>query len=295
MITRRSALAKLAGGALAASAAGSLVQRLAADGSMPPSAEGGLRGRINHSVCRWCYDGIPLDALCRAAAGMGIRSIDLVTVRDFPVLRAHGLICAMVTGVPGNIPHGLNRRENHDAIAAFFEETIPIVAGAGYPNMICFSGNRAGMGPEEGLENCAEGLRRIVGLAERRRVTICMELLNSKVDHKDYMGDHTDWGFELCRRVGSERFRILYDIYHMQIMEGDVIRTIRENHALIAHYHTGGVPGRHEIDGTQELNYPAIMRAVAGTGFRGYVAQEFIPQGPDPLASLRQGVRICDV
>ena len=161
--------------------------------------------------------------------------------------------------------------------------------------MICFSGNRDGMSPEEGLENCAEGLRRIVGLAERRRVTICMELLNSKVDHKDYMGDHTDWGFELCRRVGSERFKILYDIYHMQIMEGDVIRTIRENHALIAHYHTGGVPGRHEIDGTQELNYPAIMRAVAGTGFKGYVAQEFIPKRPDALASLKQGVHICDV
>jgi len=295
MITRRSALAKLAGGALAASAAASAIQRLAAAEPAPAPAAPGLLGRVNHSVCRWCYAGIPLDPLCQAASGMGIRSIDLVTVEDFPTLRKHGLICAMVTGVPGNIPNGLNRLENHRAITAYFEETIPVVADAGYPNMICFSGNRAGMADEEGLENCAAGLRRIMGLAERRGVTVCMELLNSKVDHRDYMGDRTAWGFELCRRVGSERFKILYDIYHMQIMEGDVIRTIRENHRYIAHYHTGGVPGRHEIDESQELYYPAIMRAVVDTGFRGFVAQEFIPRRPDPLASLRQGVRICDV
>jgi hydroxypyruvate isomerase len=289
MITRRKAIGTLAGGALAAASA-SLLRGLSASG-----ARDGLGGRINHSVCRWCYGGIPLDALCRAAREIGIRSIDLVTVESIPVLREHGLICAMATGVPGNIPSGLNRLENHDAIAGYFEETLPKAAAAGWPNMICFSGNRGGMGDEQGLDNCAAGLRRIVGLAERHGVTICMELLNSKVDHRDYMGDHTAWGFELCRRVGSERFRILYDIYHMQIMEGDVIRTIRENHELIAHYHTGGVPGRHEIDDTQELFYPAIMRAVVATGFKGFVAQEFIPKNPDPIASLRQGVHICDV
>jgi hydroxypyruvate isomerase len=295
MITRRSAIARLAGGAMLATATGSLLKNLGASGALAGPGSGGLKGRIRHSVCKWCYPGIPLEVLCRAAPGIGLQSIELLTVADFPVLKSHGLLCAMVTGVPGNIPDGLNRIGNHDGIAAYFEETLPKVADAGYPNMICFSGNRGGMDDEEGLENCARGLKRIVGLAERRKVTVCMELLNSKVDHRDYMGDHTAWGFELCRRVGSERFKILYDIYHMQIMEGDVIRTIQENHRYIAHYHTGGVPGRHEIDESQELYYPAIMEAIVGTGFQGFVAQEFIPRNPDALASLKQGVDICDV
>jgi hydroxypyruvate isomerase len=295
MITRRSAIAKIASGAVLATATASLLRRLtAAEVGAVPNA-GPLKGRINNSVCKWCYPRIPLETLCQAARGIGLQSIELLTVEDFPVLQKHGLLCAMVTGVPGNIPSGLNRLENHDAIAAYFGETLPRVADAGYPNIICFSGNRGGMGDEEGLRNCAIGLKRIVGLAEKRKVTVCMELLNSKVDHKDYMGDHTAWGFELCRQVGSERFKILYDIYHMQIMEGDVIRTIQENHSYIAHYHTGGVPGRHEIDETQELYYPAIMEAVLATGFKGFVAQEFIPRRPDALASLEQGVRICDV
>ena len=292
MITRRSALARFAGGATLAASTTSLWQQLAA---AETTAGPGLKGRIHHSVCKWCYDKIPLETLCQAGREIGLQSIELLTVDDFPTLKKYGLICAMVTGVPGGIPNGFNRLENHDALTAFFSATLPRVAAAGYPSMICFSGNRKGMSDEQGLDNCAVGLKRIAGLAEQYKVNICLELLNSKVNHKDYMGDHTAWGFELCRRVGSERFKILYDIYHMQIMEGDVIRTIQDNHQYIGHYHTGGVPGRHEIDETQELYYPAIMQAIVATGFKGYVAQEFIPQRPDALASLKQGVHICDV
>jgi hydroxypyruvate isomerase len=291
MMTRRSAFARFAGGTVLAASA-SLMQRLEAAESI---AGANLKGRINHSVCKWCYDTIPLETLCQAGREIGLQSIELLMVDDFPVLKKYGLVCAMVSGVPGGIPNGLNRVENHDPIAAYFEETIPKVAAAGHPNLICFSGNRNGMSDEQGLENCAAGLKRIVGLAEKYKVTVCLELLNSKINHKDYMGDHTTWGFELCQRVGSERFKILYDIYHMRIMEGDVIRTIQDNHQYIGHYHTGGVPGRHEIDETQELYYPAIMQAIVATGFKDYVAQEFVPARPDALASLKQGVRICDV
>lgn len=216
-------------------------------------------------------------------------------IEDLPTLKKYGLICAMVTGVPGDIAKGLNRPANHDAIAAFFEQTIPRAADAGCPNIICFSGNRGGMSDEEGLANCAAGVKRFIAVAEKHNITVCLELLNSKIDHHDYMGDHTAWGVELCKRVGSEHFKLLYDIYHMQIMEGDVIRTIQNNHQYIGHYHTGGVPGRHEIDETQELNYPAIMKAILKSGFQGYVAQEFVPVGSDPLASLEKCVRICDV
>jgi hydroxypyruvate isomerase len=201
----------------------------------------------------------------------------------------------MVSGVPGGITKGLNRVENHDKIVEFFEKTTPIVADHGYPSIICFSGNRAGMSDEQGLENCAIGLKRIAPIAEQYKVNVCMELLNSKHDHKDYMCDHTPWGVELVKRVGSERFKLLYDIYHMQIMEGDMIATIRASHQYIAHYHTGGVPGRGEIDDTQEINYPAVMKAIIDTGFKGFCAQEFIPKRPDALASLKQGVEICDV
>ena len=254
-----------------------------------------LKGRINHSVCKWCYGGVSLEDLCREGKKMGLSSVELLNVESFPIVKKHGLVCAMVSGVPGGISDGLNRVENHAKIREFFERTIPIVAEWGYPNIICFSGNRRGMSDEEGLENCARGLKTMVGAAEKHKVTICMELLNSKVNHKDYMCDHTAWGAELVKNVGSERFKLLYDIYHMQIMEGDVIRTIRDNHQYIGHYHTGGVPGRHEINETQELYYPAIMRSIVKTGFTGYVAQEFIPAEPDVLASLKQGVSICDV
>jgi hydroxypyruvate isomerase len=291
-ISRRSALRKVTGGTVAIAAAANLSQRLqAAD----DAAGSKLKYRINHSVCKWCYDNIPLEDFCHAGKQIGLQSVELLKVDDFPTLKKHDLVCAMVTGVPGLITEGLNRIENHDKIVEYFERTTPIVAEHGYPNIICFSGNRKGMSDEQGLENCAIGLKRIMPIVEKHKVTVCMELLNSKHDHKDYMCDHTPWGVELVKRVGSERFKLLYDIYHMQIMEGDMIATIRESHQYIAHYHTGGVPGRAEIDETQEINYPSVIKAIIDTGFKGFVAQEFIPKRPDALASLKQGVQICDV
>lgn len=291
---------KLTGGAAVLAAAATLSERLTA---AEQAAGGKLKGRVNHSVCKWCYPNVSLEDLCKAGRVMGLRSVELLTVDQFPTLKKYDLVCAMVSGVPGGIADGLNRLENHDKIVAFFEQTAPLVANAGFKNIICFSGNRRGMSDEQGLENCAIGLKRIAPICERHKVVAVMELLNSKIDHQDYMCDRTAWGVELCKRVGSEHFKLLYDIYHMQIMEGDVIRTIRGDPSKgieaaapsIAHYHTGGVPGRHEIDETQELYYPAVMRAIVETGFKGFVAQEFIPARPDALASLRQGVQICDV
>jgi hydroxypyruvate isomerase len=290
-VSRRSALRNMAAGT-ATLAAASLAPRLRAEDSTSPSK---LKGRIHHSACRWCYGKIPLDDLCQAAREIGLQSIDLLETKDFPTVKKYGLICAMVSGVPGGISSGLNRLENHDQIVAFFEKTAPVVAEYGFPNIICFSGNRKGMSDDQGLENCAIGLKRIAPIVEKHKVTACMELLNSKRNHKDYMCDHTAWGVELCRRVGSERFKLLYDIFHMQIMEGDLVDTIRENHQYLAHFHTGGVPGRGEIDDTQEIHYQAVMRAIVGTGFQGFVAQEFVPKRPDALDSLKQGVLICDV
>lgn len=291
-ISRRSALGKVTGGAVALAAAASLSRRLeAADDAVGSK----LKYRIHPSVCKWCYGKIPLEDFCVACKQLGLQSIDLLEVPDFPVLKKHDLVCAMVSGVPGGIGSGLNRKENHDRIVEFFERTAPIVAEYGYPNIICFSGNRKGMSDEEGLENCEIGVKRIAPIVEKYKVTACMELLNSKRDHKDYMCDHTAWGVELAKRVGSDNFKLLYDIYHMQIMEGDMIATIRENHQYLGHYHTGGVPGRGEIDETQEIYYPAVMRAIVESGFKGFVAQEFVPKRKDVLASLKQGVEICDV
>lgn len=289
-ISRRSALRRAAGSAIALSAAAALSDRLSAANA----ALGGIKGRVNHSVCKWCYPKISLEDLCKAGKEMGLTSVELLTVDQFPTLKPYGLTCAMVSGVPGGIENGLNRLENHDKIVEFYERTAPIVAQAGFSNIICFSGNRRGMDDEKGIENCAIGLKRIMPIVEKHKVTAVMELLNSKVNHKDYMCDHTPWGVELCKRVGSEHFKLLYDIYHMQIMEGDIIATIKKSHPYIAHYHTGGVPGRHEIDESQEINYPAVMKAIVETGFKGHVAQEFIPVR-DPLTSLKQGVQICDV
>lgn len=289
-MSRRSALTKIAGTSAVAVAAAHLSHRIGA-----ADATTKLKGRINHSVCRWCYNKIPLEELCQAAKEMGLQSVELLEVKDFPTLKKYGLTCAVVSGVPGGIASGLNRVENHDKIVEFMEQTIPATAEFGAPNVICFSGNRKGLGDEKGLENCATGLKRIAPIAEKHKVTVIMELLNSKRSHKDYQCDYTKWGVELVKRVSSERFKLLYDIFHMQIMEGDVCDTIKENHQYIAHYHTGGVPGRNEIDETQELNYPRIMKAILDTGFKGFVAQEFIPKRPDAIASLRQGVQICDV
>jgi hydroxypyruvate isomerase len=277
---------------LATAACATLTPRQAGAAEDTPAP---LAGRIHHSVCRWCYEDLSLDMLCAGAKKLGLQSVEILKLEDLPTLKNHGLICAMLSGVPGDIQKGLNRLENHDAISAFFEKTIPLAADAGCPNLICFSGNRQRMSDEEGLANCATGIKRFIAVAEKNKVNVCMELLNSKVNHPDYMCDHTAWGLELCRQVGSERFKLLYDIYHMQIMEGDVIRTIQTNHQYIGHYHTGGVPGRHEIDETQELYYPAIMKAIVKTGYQGFVAQEFVPTGSDPLGSLAKCVRLCDV
>jgi hydroxypyruvate isomerase len=290
-VSRRSALKVLAGTSVAGLAV-SLGQRLDAAEN---AGGGSLKGRVNHSVCKWCYDKVPLEELCVAGKKMGLQSVELLEVKDFPTLRKHDLACAMVTGVPGGITKGLNRLENHDKIVEFYEWAAPKVAEAGFKNIICFSGNREGMSDEQGLENCAIGLKRIVPICEKNKVLAVMELLNSKVNHKDYMCDHTPWGVELCKKVGSDAFKLLYDIYHMQIMEGDLIASIKKWHSYIAHYHTGGVPGRHEIDETQEIHYPAVMKAIVDTGFKGFVAQEFIPARKDVIASLEQGVRICDV
>ena len=257
-----------------------------------------LKGNINHSVCKWCYPGLSVEELAAAGKEMGLASVELLDPEDWPVLEKYGLTCAMPFGPvaegKNRLTDGFNHIENHEWLVPMFKERIQAVAEAGYSNVICFSGNRGGLDDETGLSQCLQGLKAILPTAEKYGVIVCMELLNSKVDHKDYQCDHTLWGVELCKRVGSERFKLLYDIYHMQIMEGDVIRTIRDYHPYIAHYHTGGNPGRHEIDHTQELNYGAIMRAIVETGFTGHVAQEFIPTR-DPLTSLREGVAICDV
>jgi len=251
------------------------------------------RGRLKQSVCRWCYKQIALEDLAREAAGMGIKAMDLIGPDEWPVVKKYGLTPTMTTG-GGTIPDGLNRKENHGKIEQQFRENIPVAAAAGVPNVITFSGNRRGQPDAEGLDNCVIGLNRVKALAEDKGVTICLELLNSKVNHKDYQCDHTAWGVEVIKRVASPRVKLLYDIYHMQIMEGDVIRTIQENIAHIAHFHTGGVPGRHEIDGTQELNYRAVAEAIVKLGFQGYMAHEFVPLR-DPMKSLAEAVELCDV
>ncbi len=251
------------------------------------------KGRIRQAVCRWCYQDISMENLAKAAAGMGIVGVDLVGPEDWPTLKKYGLICTMTSGA-GTIADGLNRKENHDKHERELRASIPRAAAAGMPNVIVFSGNRRGLSDQEGLDNCVIGLNRVKAIAEQHNVTICLELLNSKVDHKDYQCDHTAWGAEVIKRVNSPKIKLLYDIYHMQIMEGDIIRTIRENIKWIGHFHTGGVPGRNELDDKQELNWPAIMRAIADTGFGGYVAHEFIPTR-DPLKSLAEAVRLCSV
>ena len=250
-----------------------------------------VKGRIKQSVCRWCFGG-PLEKFAAYCAKIGIKSIELAGPDEWPILKKHGLICAMSN--THGIVKGLNRKENHEECLAKIRKSIEVTAEAGFPNVIAFSGNRAGMDDQEGLENCVIALKQVAGFAEKKKITICMELLNSKRSHKDYMCDRTHWGVELCKQIGSPRVKLLYDIYHMQVQEGDVIATIAESKDYIAHYHTAGVPGRNEIDDTQELYYPAIMRAIVETGFKGYVAQEFIPKR-DALKSLAQAVKICDV
>jgi len=254
-----------------------------------------LKGNIHHSVCAWCYSGISLDELCQFSKKIGITGIDLMGPKEWPTLKKYGLDSPMCNGAEINLTDGFNDTRFHEQLIKNYTEMIPKVAAAGYKNLICFSGSRRGMDDETGWQNCVDGLSKILPLAEKHGVVLVMELLNSKVNHKDYQCDRTSWGAELCKRLGSEHFKLLYDIYHMQIDEGDVIHTINTHHQFIAHYHTGGVPGRNEIDDTQELYYPAIMRAIVATGYKGYVAQEFVPKNPDKLASLQKAIQICDV
>lgn len=290
--SRRNAFKKMAAGTAMALVGESLMNRLSAAESVMDEQ---LKGRVNHSVCRWCYNSIPLEDFCKAAKKIGLTSIELVGPEEWPVLQKYGLTSALPWGAGMGIEKGFNDPQYHEALIKSYEEVIPKAAAAGYKQIICFSGNRKGLSDEQGIKNCAAGLKRLISVAEKNKVTITMELLNSKVNHKDYQCDHTAWGVELVESVGSDYFKLLYDIYHMQIMEGDVIATIKKYNKYISHYHTGGVPGRNEIDDTQELNYPAIMKAILETGYKGYVAQEFIPKREDKIASLKQGVDICDI
>jgi hydroxypyruvate isomerase len=282
-ITRREAV-----GTLGAFAAATTLAPSTLLGRHPRSVS-----RLKQSVSRWCYGRIRLDDLCEAAKSIGYRSVELLDEADWPVPKKHGLECAMANGF-GTIPVGFNRPDHHDKLVADAEVMIPKVAAAGVPNIVVFSGNRAGLSDGEGIANCIAGLKRVTPTAERHGVTLCLEMLNSKVDHKDYQADHTAWAVQVVQGVASPRLKLLYDIYHMQIMEGDVIATIRANAQHIAHFHTGGVPGRAEIDDTQELNYRRVMQAIADLGFTGFVGQEFVPKR-DPLTSLKQAYEICDV
>ena len=253
-----------------------------------------LKGNIHHSVSQWCYNDIPLEDLAKACKGMGIESIELLGEKDWPTVNKAGLKCAVGYATDWGIPKGFNRIENHEKLIADFEAMIPKASAAGVPNLICFSGNREGQNDNEGLINCAKGIRKLMLSAEKYGVTIIMELLNS-YGHTDYQCDKTTWGSALCEMVGSQRFKLLYDIYHMQIMEGNIIDTITKYSQYIGHIHTGGVPGRHELDDTQELYYPAIMKALVKTGYKGFVGQEFVPAQKDKLESLRKCIQICDV
>jgi hydroxypyruvate isomerase len=252
-----------------------------------------MSGRLKQSAARWCYSKIAIDDLCRQAKEIGLVALDLIDEKDWPVLQKHGLVAAMVSGA-GTIPNGWNRTENHEKLEAEMRLNLQKAAAAKLPNVITFSGNRKGMSDDEGKANCIAGLNRVKKHAEEAGVTICLELLNSKVDHKDYMCDHTAWGVDVMKAVGSPRVKLLYDIYHMQIMEGDVIRTIRENIQYIGHFHTGGVPGRHELDGGQELHWRTVAQAIADLKFEGYFAHEFVP-ARDPMISLKQAFDLCTV
>jgi hydroxypyruvate isomerase len=300
MKNRRTFLTSVAQGTSAAAASSILISQLGAQ----EQSESRPAGKIRHSVCKWCYPKLSLDELCVAGKQFGLQSVELLQPEEVPTVQKHGLTCAIASGPSvraedgkrvGGITAAWNRPQYHDILTEAYRSHIEKVAALGLDNLICFSGNRDGMDDQEGLENCVRGLKRLMPIAEAAGVTITMELLNSRVDHPDYMCDRTHWGVALCELIDSERFKLLYDIYHMQIMEGDIIRTLTKHHRWISHYHTGGVPGRNEIDETQELFYPAIMRAIADTGYTGFVGQEFIPKSDDAIASLRRAIELCTV
>lgn len=284
VITRRGMIGGLAAGVALAS-----VPSIAAETDFPKR-----KGLIKQSVARWCYPKMSVDALSAYGAEIGLKAVDLLQPDEYEIPRRYGLICAMGYADAGTIPEGLNRIENHAAIEEGLRKNIPLAAKAMVPNVITFSGKRNGMSDDEGLKNTVIGFNRVKKIAEDYGVNICMELLNSKVNHPDYMADHTAWGVKVMEEVNSPRVKLLYDIYHMQIMEGDLISTIQANIDWIAHFHTGGVPGRHELNNKQEVQWDGVMRGILATSFKGYVAHEFLPTG-DPKTSLLQAVTLCDV
>lgn len=289
-LSRRSALAAVAGASLAASGASHAKQPLTQEAdAVTVNAKS---GRLNQSFCRWCFSKFPLDELAKQASALGLVGIDLLGPQDFETLKQHGLVCTMVTSHP--LTDGLCDPKYHVMALEKLNEAIEATAAEGWRNVITFSGNARGIDREAGMNNCVAALKKILPVAEAKGVVLNMELLNSKVDHPDYMCDNSTWGVELCKRVGSDNFKLLYDIYHMQIMEGDIIRTIKRDHQFFGHYHTAGNPGRHELDSNQELLYPPIAKAIADTGFDGYFAHEFICLG-DPMAGLKDAVRQCSV
>ena len=297
-ITRRDAIRGLSTSAAAAAIAMQLAPQVLAAEEATAEAGASLKGNIRHSVSRWCFGSFKLEELCLACKAIGIESIELQGPNEWPTLKEYGLTCAMGNGARGGIANGFNRIENHAGLIEDYEKLLPRAAEAGIPNIICMSGNRKGLDDETGLKNCALGIKKLMPLCEKLKVNLVMELLNSKVNHKDYQCDYSDWGVALCEEVGSERFGLLYDIYHMQIMEGDIIRSIQNKGEHFHHYHTGGNPGRNEIDETQELYYPAIMKAIVARGYTGFVGQEFVPTPKDnegKLQSLREAIAICDV
>lgn len=293
---RRSAIKNIIAGTGAVAAAGAL-SAFRIEPEINNKSEK-LKGNINHSVCRWCFQNIDLDTLCKAAKAMGMKAIDLIGPDEWEIAKKNGLYSSMCNGPGVAITYGWNDPAKHDNLVKSYSDLIPKVAAAGYKNLICFSGNREGKDDATGMENCVTGLKRILPLAEQHGVVLCMELLNSKVNHHDYQCDRTDWGVGLCKKLGSENFKLLYDIYHMQIDEGDVIATIRKNHQYLAHFHVAGVPGRNEPNDTQELYYPAIIKAIKDLGFKGFVAQEYLPTVQDQdqqIESLKASMLICDV
>jgi hydroxypyruvate isomerase len=291
--SRREAIKKLATGSLGLAAGASLSSFSTEQENMK------LKGNINHSVCYWTHNFLSLDELCVLAKKIGFSAIDLLTPKEWPTVQKHGIACSMCyTAGKISLTEGWIDTKHHNWLIKDYTEAIPLVAAAGYKNLICFSGNRNGMDEETGLQNMTNGIKQIIGLAEKNNVTIQIEVFNSKVNHPDYMADNTKWSIELCKRIGSPNFKILYDIYHMQISEGDIISTIQKNHQYFGHYHTAGVPGRHEINETQELYYPAIMKAIFETGYKGYVAQEYMPTGKtseEKIAALKKAIKVCDV
>lgn len=289
-LSRRSALKNIVAGTAALGVSAALPAF-----ALEPQKSIMLKGNVNHSVCRWCYGSTDLETLCIEAKKIGLKAIDLVGPEDWATLKKHGLDSSLCNGAEISIDNGWNEPQYHAELIKRYSEMIPKVAEAGYKQLICFSGTKRGKDNETGWKNCVEGLKQVLPIAEKHKVVLVMELLNSKVNHKDYQCDNTPWGVELCKRLGSENFKLLYDIYHMQIDEGNVISTIRNNHQYISHYHTGGVPGRNELDETQELYYPAIIKAILETGFKGYLAQEFIPKYADKFKSLKDSVMVCDV